>query len=38
MDQAVIENLKLGKAIEVFEKPDRVIIGANYEQTANKIE
>lgn len=32
------ENLRLGKSIEVFEKPDRIIIGANDEKTANKIE
>lgn len=32
------ENLRLGKAIEIFEKPDRIIIGANDEDTTNKIE
>jgi UDPglucose 6-dehydrogenase len=32
------ENLRLGKAIEVFEKPDRIIIGANDEFTIRKTE
>lgn len=32
------ENLRLGKAIEIFEHPDRIIIGANDELTANKVE
>lgn len=32
------ENLRLGKAIEVFDNPDRIIIGTNDEQTANNIE
>jgi UDPglucose 6-dehydrogenase len=31
------ENLRLGKAIEVFEKPDRIIIGADDQETANKV-
>ena len=31
------ENLRLGKAIETFEKPDRIIIGSNNKQTANKV-
>lgn len=32
------ENLRLGKAIEVFEHPDRIIIGANDEFTIKKVE
>ncbi len=31
------ENLRLGKAIEVFQKPDRIIIGTNDDDTANKV-
>lgn len=31
------ENLRLGKAIEVFQKPDRIIIGVNDDKTANKV-
>lgn len=31
------ENLRLGNAIEIFERPDRIIIGANNEKTANKV-
>jgi UDPglucose 6-dehydrogenase len=30
------ENLRLGKAISIFKKPDRIIIGANDEQTQIK--
>lgn len=30
------ENLRLGKAIDLFQKPDRIIIGANDEQTQIK--
>ena len=31
------ENLRLGKAIELFEKPDRIIIGADDNETANRV-
>jgi UDPglucose 6-dehydrogenase len=32
------ENLRLGKAIEYFKKPDRIIIGANSEATLDRVE
>lgn len=32
------ENLRLGKAIEVFSKPDRIIVGLETEQDKSKIE
>lgn len=31
------ENLRLGKAIELFEKPDRIIIGSDDKETANRV-
>lgn len=31
------ENLRLGKAIEIFTKPDRVVVGVRNEQDKNKI-
>lgn len=32
------ENLRLGKAIEYFEKPDRIVIGADSEATLDRVE
>jgi UDPglucose 6-dehydrogenase len=32
------ENLRLGKAIEYYKKPDRIIIGANSDTTLDKVE
>jgi UDPglucose 6-dehydrogenase len=31
------ENLRLGKAIEIFQKPDRIIIGADEDSTSKKV-